>query len=405
MSIRKRILYISPFPYSVSSGDGGATVCATALNLLKDHFDIGMVCFSRGTEGEIHAVAQLQSSLKWFRSVPLQITKTDVVKAKLGSFALMPEHAAYFDKADMRLAIQEAIDTIHPDVVICQFPQMAQFITEATTASMTIMDVQDAFSISAFRKFSSARSLIKKIYYFFQWLGWIFYEKRYYPNFKQIWTLSAQDGYGLTAFTPTLQPRVVGLPLELPIASDTPGRPQGSRLRVGFIGSFSHPPNLEALQFICTQLIPRVTSSNLEIDFLIAGRHPPDHLRGQAPLNVQFLGFVERLSDFYDNVDIVIAPLLSGGGIKVKVAEAMLHGKVIITTSIGAEGLDVVNGRELLIANDASEFADHIEAVLRSDSLKNAIEIQARRHAATRLSREQWLERALHNLSSDSLSA
>jgi glycosyltransferase involved in cell wall biosynthesis len=400
MTTRKRILYVSPFPYSLSSGDGGATVCAAALRLLQAHFEIGMVCFFRGTEGEHQAAAQLQSSLKWFRSVPLHITKADVVKAKLRSFALNPEQATYFNKSDMRAAIQQEIERIKPDVVICQFPQMAQFITEVDVCPLTVMDVQDAFSISSFRKISSSHGAFKRIYYFFQWLGWIRYERSYYPKFKQVWTLSAQDGYGLTAFSPTLQPRVVGLPLDdLETSPEKPTCQHRSRFRIGFIGSFSHPPNLEALKFICTQLVPRVNRSALDLEFAIAGRNPPDHLRRQAPSNVHFLGFVDRLSDFYDNVDIVIAPLLSGGGVKVKVAEAMLHGKAIITTAIGAEGLDVQSGKELLVANGADEFADHIEALLTSHDLKSQIETQSRRHAAARLGREQWLARVLHNLS------
>jgi glycosyltransferase involved in cell wall biosynthesis len=399
MTVRKRILYVSPFPYSNLSGDGGATVCATALSLLQAHFDLGMVCFFRGTEGERKAEAQLQSSLKWFRSVPLHITKFDVIKAKLGSFTLNPEQAAYFNKSEMRLAIQQEIESIRPDVVIYQFPQMGQFITPIAASPLTVMDVQDAFSVSAFRKISSTRGFFKKIYSFIQWLGWIRYERIYYQNFNQVWTLSAQDAYGLTAFSPTLQPRVVGLPLELATPPQKPICQQRSHFRIGFIGSFSHPPNLEALQFICTQLAPLVSQTGLDLEFVIAGRNPPDHLRRQAPSNVHFLGFVDRVSDFYDDVDIVIAPLLSGGGVKIKVAEAMLHGKAIITTAIGAEGLDVQNGKDLLIANSAAEFADHIEALLTSINLKNQLETQSRRLATARLGREEWLARTLRNLS------
>lgn len=399
MTVRKRILYVSPFPYSNLSGDGGATVCATALSLLQAHFDLGMVCFFRGTEGERKAEAQLQSSLRWFRSVPLHITKFDVIKAKLGSFTLNPEQAAYFNKSEMRLAIQHEIESIRPDVVIYQFPQMAQFITPIAASPLTVMDVQDAFSVSAFRKISSTRGAFKKIYFFIQWLGWIRYERSYYPKFNQVWTLSAQDGYGLTAFSPTLQPRVVGLPLDLATTPQKQSCQQRSHFRIGFIGSFSHPPNQEALQFICTQLAPHVSQAGLDLEFVIAGRNPPDHLRRQAPSNVHFLGFVDRLSDFYDDVDIVIAPLLSGGGVKIKVAEAMLHGKAIITTAIGAEGLDVQNGKDLLIANSVVEFADHIEALLTSNDLKSQLETRSRRHATDRLGREEWLARALLNLS------
>ena len=400
MSERQRILFISPFPYASTTGDGGATLCATSLRILKRDFDIGMVCFSRENDVERRARAELELSLKWFRVVNLDISKLDVLKAKLGSLFLNPEQAAYFNQNSMFTAIEQEIERIKPDILIFQFPQMAQFITGIKHAALTVIDVQDSFSISSFRKLSSAHGLIRKSYLLLQWLGWIRYERRYYSKFKQVWTLSTQDSYGLTAYSPKLSPLIVGLPLErAENRTFLESHRKESRHRIGFIGSFSHPPNIEALRFICEEIAPLAFESDLGLIFLIAGRNPPEHIIQHAPSNVVFLGFVERLSDFYDQVDVVIAPLLSGGGVKIKVAEAMLYGKAIVTTAIGAEGLGVQNGSELLVADSAREFVDHLEQLLDSEELAIKLEIQSRRHAEEVLDCEKWRQRVLKNLS------
>lgn len=397
MTTRKRILYVSPFPYSTSSGDGGATACASALELLQDHFDVGMVCFSRETPGEKISETQLRKSLNWFRTIPLRINKFDVIKAKLGSLTLNPEQSAYYNQADMRSAIQEEIEHIKPDVVIYQFPQMAQFICRHHQNALNVMDVQDAFSVSAFRKIATAGNLTKMLYAALQWIGWIHYEKKHYQKFDQVWTLSKQDAYGLTAFSPSLHPRVLGLPLQDPGTVPISTQATKADFRVGFIGSFSHPPNIEAVEFICKEIAPRFKPS--DVTFVLAGRNPPEHLLKQAPSNVKFLGFVEHLSDFYDSVDIIVAPLFSGGGIKIKVAEALLHSKAIVTTAIGAEGLDLQNGRHVLLASHIDDFVAHIEALRTSKPQRSQLALQARLHATEHLAREQWLVRALGHLS------
>jgi glycosyltransferase involved in cell wall biosynthesis len=76
--------------------------------------------------------------------------------------------------------------------------------------------------------------------------------------------------------------------------------------------------------------------------------------------NVLFHGEVEKSSEFLEIADIMVAPILSGSGMRVKIIEAMSYGKVVVTTTIGAEGIPVVSGEHLIIADNPLLFAQHI---------------------------------------------
>lgn len=398
-----RLLIVAPFPYAANSGQGGATVCSKALRLLQLDFDVGMVCFSSDNEVDRKACAELRLSLTYFESVQLRINKLKVLQAKLSSVLLRPEHTHYFDSQAMRDALDRALRTFQPTAVIFQFPQMAQYLPDASSppagqsAPHTIMDVQDAYSVSWFRRLSSTHGPLSRLYALLQWLSWIKYERKHYARASQVWTLSSQDRFGLSLYAPQLSPRVMGLPLDIPCTpSRAPARHEDNalgnpNLRVGFLGSFGHAPNVEALHFLLKEIA--LATASLPIEFVVAGRHPPADLVATAPANVRFLGFVESLDDFYGQCHVIIAPLLSGGGVKIKVAEALAHGKAVVTTAIGAEGLDVDNGQQLLLAQSARDFANQLARLSSTPALVSHLQTQAYEAAKAQLDGSAWLAR------------
>lgn len=393
-----RILLVAPFPYSESAGQGGATVCARSLALLRQAFDVGMVCFSMGSTEDRRAENELQGELAHFESVPMSITKPKVARAKLLSLLLQPEHTHYFNVPAMHEALNRAIDRFRPDFVIYQFPQMAQYLPRNEVSYKKIVDVQDAYSVSWFRRACTSGPSLTKIYAYLQWLGWIQYERQHYSSADQVWTLSAQDKFGLSAYSPSLNPLVMGLPLDTPapslpplISQQAPNPDNGPC--IGFICSFGHPPNVEALMFLNQQIAPRIQHTHPSLRFLIAGRNPPQALVSSAPSNVSFLGFVDSLPDFYASCDLVVAPLLSGGGIKIKVAEALAYGKALVATSIGVEGLDIEHGRHFLLANSAEDFVAQIQKLLSDPALRQHLQAQANLAAQDRLNGQTWLNR------------
>ena len=128
-----------------------------------------------------------------------------------------------------------------------------------------------------------------------------------------------------------------------------------------FIGGFGHRPNIDAVLWLYQEIWPLVKKQNEQIRIYILGSNPPEEVKQLNQEDFVIKGFVsdEELLDFYAKCRISIVPLRYGAGIKGKVVEAMHYQLPVITTSIGAEGLDET-GKTLCIADEAETFAQKI---------------------------------------------
>lgn len=122
------------------------------------------------------------------------------------------------------------------------------------------------------------------------------------------------------------------------------------------IGSMNWAPNVEGIEWFLDEVWPGIQERHPEIEFYIAGHAIPEKLYARHDDKVQVVGAVPVANDFMLAHDIMVVPLLSGSGIRIKIVEAMALGKVVITTSVGAQGLSVENGKHLFIADTPEEF-------------------------------------------------
>ncbi len=137
-----------------------------------------------------------------------------------------------------------------------------------------------------------------------------------------------------------------------------------------FIGSYTYRPNIEAVEFLIEEIWPKVHKEIPTAKLIIAGANP-ERIRGYGVGNngIEFPGFVEDLEELYGKAKIVCAPILTGAGTRVKIIEAAAYGKPIVSTSLGAEGLDMRDGQELMLRNDAESFAEACLQLLKDISL------------------------------------
>lgn len=137
-----------------------------------------------------------------------------------------------------------------------------------------------------------------------------------------------------------------------------------------FLGSYWYRPNVEAAEFLLHDVWPRVLKRMPDASLIIAGVDP-QNIRGydDGVPGVEFPGFVDDLGELYRRARVVCAPILSGGGTRVKIIEAAAHGKPVVATKIGAEGLEMRDGRELLLRDDPASFAEACLELLKDSSL------------------------------------
>ncbi len=138
-----------------------------------------------------------------------------------------------------------------------------------------------------------------------------------------------------------------------------PAISQSDMHRFLFVGNLGYFPNQDGILYFAEEILPLLRkrmTARFQIDVVGAGAFPELRALGSIP-EINVAGWVADLAEWYAGADVVFIPLLAGGGTRIKLLEALAFQRPIVSTSIGAEGIDVTHGRELLIADDPAEFA------------------------------------------------
>ncbi len=166
-------------------------------------------------------------------------------------------------------------------------------------------------------------------------------------------------------------------------------RPE-ERKGIMFVGGFMHEPNRDAVAWLLDDICPLIDRQIPGLDLFIIGSHPPQEIRARAGGHIHVTGYVDddELMEYYRRCRLVIAPLRFGAGLKGKLVEAMYHGLPVITTSIGAEGLNGA-GPAITVADTAEAFVEAVVNVYSAeDQLKSRSE-QAFEFVKENFSREK----------------
>ena len=143
------------------------------------------------------------------------------------------------------------------------------------------------------------------------------------------------------------------------------------------IGSMNWMPNEEAVKWFLSQVWDEIHNEYPELKLYLAGRNMPDWLLEMKMPHVEIVGEVEDALTFISSKQIMVVPLLSGSGMRVKIMEGMALGKIIISTTIGAEGIDYEDGKNILLADTPAEFAEKIRYCLKDINRAEQVGIQA----------------------------
>lgn len=151
---------------------------------------------------------------------------------------------------------------------------------------------------------------------------------------------------------------------------------------VVFTGSMDWVPNIDGVEFFCKEIWPRVLERVPEARFRIVGRDPHPRVKKLASSTVEVTGSVPSIIDHLRKAAVFVVPLRIGGGTRIKIYEAMAVGKVTVSTTVGAEGLDVRHDHDILLVDDPLGFANAVASVLQQDGLRRRLEAAAASTAA-----------------------
>jgi glycosyltransferase involved in cell wall biosynthesis len=154
-------------------------------------------------------------------------------------------------------------------------------------------------------------------------------------------------------------------------------------------GSMDWMPNKEAVEWFLDNCWDRIRSKHPGCKFIIAGRHMPDKFKTSSLPNVQVIENVNNNRDFYSTYAIMLVPLLSGSGLRIKIIEGLAYGKAIVSTSIGAEGIPITNGKQMLLADSPDDFVNAVDRLLSSTEERKKLEQNAKAFAREHLENKQ----------------
>lgn len=139
------------------------------------------------------------------------------------------------------------------------------------------------------------------------------------------------------------------------------------------LGSMDWMPNVEGVQWLLDHVWPQVVKKVPDAKLHIAGKGMPKSIFSRESDNIMVSGYVDDLLHFFNGKQLMLVPLFSGSGMRVKIIEGMAAGRTIIATSVGAEGIEYTDGLNILIADDADLFAEHIVHCFRDYIFSNRV--------------------------------
>jgi len=140
------------------------------------------------------------------------------------------------------------------------------------------------------------------------------------------------------------------------------------------IGALDWAPNQEGIEWFLDECFPSVIPQIPHVRFKVAGRNAPDwFVEKLNRSNVDYMGEVEDASLFMQQNGVMVVPLLSGSGMRVKIVEGMSNKKPIVTTTVGCEGIEAENGKHIFITDDPSEFSKYVVTLLNDKELVKTV--------------------------------
>jgi polysaccharide biosynthesis protein PslH len=266
------------------------------------------------------------------------------------------------------------------DVAVCDFLSASRNFPDKLETP-TVLFQHNVESALWRRMAVIASNTAKRLVYQLEFQKMLRYERSALGKFDHIIAVSEHDRQQFLAMASdccvSVVPTGVDTQKYLPAPPATANPP-----RIVFTGSMDWEPNIDAVTYFCSDVFPNIRAEFPSVVFQIVGRNPHSSVEQLASDSVEVTGTVPAVSKYLREASVIVVPLRIGGGTRLKIFEAMAVGKAVVSTSIGAEGLDVQGGRDLILADDAKSFAKSVCLLLRDAQARRRYEEAAAKLAA-----------------------
>jgi glycosyltransferase involved in cell wall biosynthesis len=230
----------------------------------------------------------------------------------------------------------------------------------------------------------AGNSLTRRLYAEANWRKLRREELGTYRDADGVYLCSAADERHLLDQLPGIRTAVIPNAADVEYYRPRPTDPPPDARTVVYFGLLSYVPNVDGVIHFVEDIWPRIAAAHPEARCKIIGGRPPPSLLALAGPRVELTGFVSDLRPHLAAAAAVVVPLRVGGGTRLKIVEAMAMGKAIVSTTLGAEGIEAVPGRDLLVEDEPAAFADAVKRLLAEPGLAARIGQSARQLAVER---------------------
>jgi sugar transferase (PEP-CTERM/EpsH1 system associated) len=324
------------------------------------------------------------------------IARTDPPKGSLRFYAdaalhvldPLPYAVGKYRSREFRRRLKGLLES-HPfDLLVCDFLVPAVNLPDRLPCPAVIFTHNVESEIWR-RHAQTRRGLLARWLYETQYQRMLRFEAKTLARFDGVLAVSDADRQALGAIYPAAVRRpayVVPTGVDTDYFSPTPSPP--SSRSIVFTGSMDWLPNEDAMQFFCRDILPLIRAEEPRVTLAIVGRAPTPTVRRLADTyGVVVTGRVDDVRPFMRNAAVYIVPLRIGGGTRLKIFEAMSMGKAVVSTTVGAEGLPVVAGEHVVLADEPTAFASAVVGLLRNTDQRARLETAGR---ALVLERYDW---------------
>ncbi len=384
---RRRLLMLLPFPPRLDATHGGSRAMAQLIFHLAAYHDIALVYLQGEDEPPIDPTVAGRCALAEQVRRPADPPgglRTTLHDTAMWLVLLAGRPTWVFDWSVPAFAqrVRALAREWQPEIVHVEYNVMAQYCSAlADCPAPRVLTLYDLGAATA-RQLWQERKQHGRVLPFLNMHAWERYEQAMARKVQAVVVLTERDRAAFLPYAGDTPVRTIALGMMMP---EHPSNARGESANLLFVGSFEHTPNIEAVRRLITAILPRVQTLRPDVTLSIVGANPPLEIRQMASGAIDLAGWVPDVAPYLDRAALVAAPISLGGGMRIKVLEALAHGKALVASPLALAGLDVVHGTHVVAADSDEQFVQAIVRLLDNPAERERLGSNARAWALAHL--------------------
>lgn len=294
-----------------------------------------------------------------------------------------PQFASVYPIAYLEEKFKYILRVSHPDIIYIEL-LFAAPLSKLAGNIIWILDEQNVESLNLERQLATEGRIFRRIWGKIESYKLGKWETYWVKSATACTVVSKDDLIRIKRMAPEVPITVIPNGVDTTLFSSSLEK-GSSRQDMVFFGTLGYAPNRDALLYFCREILPLIHNKFPELRLNVIGPHAPTEIKELHHLQgINVLGYVDDIRPYLLNAAVCLVPLRSGGGTRLKILEAMAAGVPVVSTTIGAEGLDVLDRKNILLADSPKAFATAIFQLLENPDLAAQISEQARNLVETK---------------------